>query len=735
VKRFLAAAVASLVLAAPAAAGAQEEPAEGRVLVVSYPRLDWERVVDERPPALLGLLERSAIASMSIRTIGPTTEPGEAYATIGAGNRAGTERESAGLAMPPDAIFEGGEARGAYLRRTGIEPTGQVLHIGAPRMQRRNNRLLYETEVGALGSALEEGDRTAAVIANADEGPAADAGLLHREASLAVMTSDGQVAGGVVGPELVVEDPVAPFGLRVDPAAAGAAFDEAWAEHDVVLLEMSDLERADTFAPNATPDAAEAAARGALEVADRLLAHALESVDLERDLVLVLGPTTPGGKSGLTVAAIAGAGIEPGQARSATTRRAGYVTLPDVAPTILGFFDLDVPDVMTGTEITSRGGDAPTIDDFEDLADVNDVTRFRDRAIGPVSVAFIVFQVLGYGLAVFALARHVDRLRPVVGFVALMTLAIPPVVFLSGLLPYHRLGLAGYGVAVFVAAAGLAALALAVGGRGTLVPPLLLVGLMLAVLLADIASGGRLQINTVFGYSPIVAGRFAGYGNQAFALLAMTSIVFVTGLWTLQRPQERRSWGPLAVAAGLCAVALVADGHPALGSDVGGVLALVPAYAVVLLLLGGVRMRWRTVLIIGVVTLGALAVFAAVDLARPEESRTHLGRLVSRLGGDDGSGGFATVLQRKAQTNVSILVSSVWTLIIPAAIAFLAFLTWRQPRLLRHLQSTVPGLRAALVGGLVAGLLGFALNDSGVAVPAMMLAVALPYVSWLAVRP
>jgi hypothetical protein len=185
----------------------------------------------------------------------------------------------------------------------------------------------------------------------------------------------------------------------------------------------------------------------------------------------------------------------------------------------------------------------------------------------------------------------------------------------------------------------------------------------------------------------------------------------------------------------VCAVAMVADGHPALGSDVGGVLALVPAYAVVLLLLAGVRIRLRTLLAIAVVTLAALAVFAAVDLARPEESRTHLGRLVARLGGDDGSGGFATVLQRKAQTNFSILVSSVWTLIIPVAIAFLAFLTWRQPRLLRQLQETVPGLRAALVGGLVAGLLGFALNDSGVAVPAMMLAVVLPYVSWLAVRP
>ena len=240
---FMVAALMVAVVASPA--GAQEERDEeredGRVLIISYPRLDWARVVAEQPPALLGLLGRSAIASMSIRTIGATTEPGEAYATIGAGNRAGADTTAAGLAMPPDAIFEGGEARGAYLRRTGIEPTGAVVHVGVARMQRRNDRLLYETEVGALGSALEADGRSTAVIANADEGPAADPQLLHREAAVAVMTEDGQVAGGVVGPELVVEDPAAPYGLRVESGRATSAFDAAWAAHDVVLLEMSDL--------------------------------------------------------------------------------------------------------------------------------------------------------------------------------------------------------------------------------------------------------------------------------------------------------------------------------------------------------------------------------------------------------------------------------------------------------------------------------------------------------------
>jgi len=38
------------------------------------------------------------------------------------------------------------------------------------------------------------------------------------------------------------------------------------------------------------------------------------------------------------------------------------------------------------------------------------------------------------------------------------------------------------------------------------------------------------------------------------------------------------------------------------------------------------------------------------------------------------------------------------------------------------------------VASLVAGIVGFALNDSGIAVPAMMLAVVLPYLAFLLVR-
>jgi hypothetical protein len=278
----------------------------------------------------------------------------------------------------------------------------------------------------------------------------------------------------------------------------------------------------------------------------------------------------------------------------------------------------------------------------------------------------------------------------------------------------------------------LAAAAACLARRHLLLPPLALVGLTLAILLVDIVTGGHRQIDTVLGYSPIVAGRFAGFGNLAYALVAVAAIVVATGTWSLTHTDRDGAatatsaprW-PLVVAVAVLAVTVAADGHPSLGSDVGGVLATVPAFAVTVMLLAGWRVSWRRVALVGVATGAVIAAFAALDLSRPEDDRTHLGRLAARLGEGDS----LTVIERKINTNLSILTSSVWTYVIPAAFAFLAFLTWRPTSFLAGLQGRVPGLRACLVGSLIVGSLGFALNDSGVAVPAMMFGVLLPYIS------
>jgi hypothetical protein len=719
-----------------AVATPESESPVDKVLILSLPTLDWAVVAEEQPPALSDLLARSALASLSVRTVGPQTSLREGYATVGAGARAVGADEATVLVGPGD-----------------VSPP---VVAALPEVQAANRALKYGAEPGALGRALGASGRTAAVVANADVLGPGGVREPHQEAVLALMDDRGRVDAGTVGPELSVEDPGAPGGVRADVGATTTAFSSAWAQADVVLLEAGDLART-SLAP--APEGRDQARRDALSRADELVASVLDEVDLDRHLVVVVAPASGRVEGdGLTVAAVAGPGVVPGPATSASTNRVGYTMLSDVAPTVLAALGLDVPTAMTGTAMTGTAmGTAPAAANgspsgvtaafdarVEDLVAAGEVATFRDDATGPFSVAFIVFQLLTYGLAAVALAWW-PRLSPVVGFCALITLAQPPLTFLSGLVRYDALGVVGYVAALFAGGAALAALALALarasapltGRARPLVAPLLLVGLTLVVLVGDILAGGSLQLDTVFGYSPIVAGRFSGYGNLAFALVSMAALVVVIGLWAVAAlvqgrrvPLPRRAW--LATAAAVFGVVVVADGHPALGADVGGVLALVPAALVALVLLSGARVRLGQGVAIVAATGAAVAAFAAADLARPAAERTHVGRFAAQVlnGGD----GVALVIERKIGANLSLLVSSVWALAIPFGLAFLVFLVRRRRGILRRLEAEVPGLRAGLVAALVLAVLGGALNDSGVAIPAMMLGVLLPYLTVLALK-
>jgi hypothetical protein len=287
-------------------------------------------------------------------------------------------------------------------------------------------------------------------------------------------------------------------------------------------------------------------------------------------------------------------------------------------------------------------------------------------------------------------------------------------------LPFHRLGLAafwGFLAVVSVAFAGVMwwgsrrrPLDALIGGLASLV--VLLVG--------DVVLGSHLQFDSGFGFSPEVAGRFIGFGNVSYAVLASASVL-LAGLLA----HRVRGRGGAVLAVGVLGIAVVADGAPFWGADVGGVLTMVPAFALAAVLLFHIRVRVRTLLLFVGGTLSALALAILVDLSRPASSRTHLARLVEQIGGE-GSSAFTTVLHRKLEMSLSTLWSSQWRPMVPLVLAFVAFLVWGPGHVFARLVARVPQLRAVLAGLALVAALGFALNDQGIVVPAVMLGVLAP---------
>ena len=149
---------------------------------------------------------------------------------------------------------------------------------------------------------------------------------------------------------------------------------------------------------------------------------------------------------------------------------------------------------------------------------------------------------------------------------------------------------------------------------------------------------------------------------------------------------RRGAWTGVA----LLVLVVIVDGAPFWGSDVGGILSVVPAYVVTAVMLLGLRVRWQTVgwSVLGLV--GVLAAATALDMSRAPEQRTHLGRLVERIE-DRGFGDFVVVVQRKLADNLGSLRSSVWGFVLPIALVLGLWLVLHARHRLRALVDGRPG--------------------------------------------
>ena len=185
--------------------------------------------------------------------------------------------------------------------------------------------------------------------------------------------------------------------------------------------------------------------------------------------------------------------------------------------------------------------------------------------------------------------------------------------------------------------------------NGTILTALLVAAAIPLAWLVDAAAGAPLAFNNPLGMNAVVAGRFYGVSNTAFALVAGALVVVIAGIWEVLGGGRRSA---LLVTALLGGAALLIDGAPQLGADVGGALTLVPTLAFLAAGLAGLRLSWRRWLAIGAATVLVVGGFAVVDLLRPG-GPTHLGRFARQVA--DGSA--AGVLGRKAYALVGPFVT------------------------------------------------------------------------------
>jgi hypothetical protein len=408
---------------------------------------------------------------------------------------------------------------------------------------------------------------------------------------------------------------------------------------------------------------------------------------------IVASASMPRGRRALgAFAASPACGLGRERLVSASTRQPDYVVLADLLPTTLRVLGIDGDLDDEGSVIRPVAGRRSV----DELVDRSDRARVAARSA-------VYFNTIAVGAALLGLFASVmdGRWRRRWGA---CLLALPGAMVLIQLVSWWRWGpLAGVSMAVGAALVIGGAVDALLGRRPRLVVALL--ASSTAVILGlDVATGGLLELDSGIANNAIGAGRFAGMGNVPYGYF-VAACLLTAGI-ALER-WGRRAVAPLVVALG---VAVVVDGAPTLGADVGGVIAAVPAYA--LLLTAWRRrlplMRLAMLAVSGVVVLAA---FAAFDVSRPEGRMTHLGRTLT-------NGELGDTIIRRELAALQSFQRSTWCVVLLVALVGLTVM-WEQLPRTRPLQVTL-----AAIG--VAAFLGTFVNDSGVAVAGGMAAVAWP---------
>ncbi len=678
--------MASSTWARSAAAG---EPS-GAVVLIGTGGISWSDVDQETTPNLWLLLRDGSSAALSVRSVYSNTCPIDGWLGVSAGARAaaprtGPERNPANRPCPGAPVV----ANGSVLQWPG--------YLEAAEQERFDSRL------GLLGDTAAAGDLCVKAVQ-----PFAAAGGARRDGRIEQYApwSEQQMLEDLNGCPITLVD----VGSLRDP-------DDVTTGESVEGTRQQQLTEIDTRI-------GEVIAAGPLG-ADYVVASLSDAGRSERlRLVVARGPN-----------------FSPGVLVSQSTKQRGLAQAPDVTATVLSAVGLPVPDAVAGAPLTVDK--APDNSErraqarLTYLADYDEASHEVHDLVEPFFTVFAYGQLAIYLLVLLVykgrLGSETTRVRTLsrVRVISVAAASVPVSTFLANLLPWWRFPVAMISV---VAAVGLFVAIIATAalrgpwGRWALGPMAFVSATTMAVLAVDVMTGSRLQLSSLMGLQPVVGGRFYGMGNPTFALFATATILLCTAVSSMLVLAGRRRAAALAVAV-IGGFALVVDAMPFWGADGGGPPALLPGLAYLVLAVLGLRLTWKRLLLVAVAVVAVFFLVAGADWLRPASSRTHLGRFVQAI--IDGNA--LDIVIRKGEQNIDILLGNApLTLLVPAALLFVIYVLARPTswgsRAMQRSYDQAPTLRAGLIALLITLTIGFLINDSGVAIPAVGATLAVPLI-------
>ncbi|HEY1330468.1 MAG TPA: hypothetical protein VGH10_03210 [Actinomycetota bacterium] len=390
---------------------------------------------------------------------------------------------------------------------------------------------------------------------------------------------------------------------------------------------------------------------------------------------------------------------------SETTRQAGLVANVDVAPTVLAFFGIPEPSAMDGSPITVTGSAAPFALHRRHL----DQRRIR-VPIQLLELAIAVVAAVAVWIALARRRRSALSSGAAAGarFAILTLVAMPIPMALAGWLPRLTYWVTiPYLIGVSVL---LALLSLRFASGSPLGPLSFLGAVGAGAILLDLALGGHGLRVPLLGGTMFDGVRLYGLPN-AFEATLLAGVLFAA----FRFPPWQG--GAVLFASGIVA------GWPSLGADLGGALTLFVAAGLWWQLRSRGRLRVREVALAAAVALAGLAIVLLASRYLAGGAATHVTHFVRQSGGRIPA--FLAEVRHRLGVGLRQVAHAPAALIpllgLPAAL----WLTLAAPRPIDEGLAVEPGWRDVIVVLLLSSMVGFFVNDTGLAAAAPCFLYAL----------
>lgn len=703
--------------AAPTSADS-DTPNEGAphpVVFIGTPGLSWSDVSPEDTPAIWELLDGS-IGSLSVRSIRTVACPLDGWLALNAAERA------AGPSSDCNVL---------------VDPVNSEIPVWED-IEESVSEQNYSAPLGQLDTNL-----TQAGVSSVAIGPGA---------GVALANDSGWVAN---------------YEPRLTPGEGLARqVQHATSAHDLVVIDTGPIRPA--------PKGAYSTSEQFHADQVRIINNRVEAIkrgidDSGREPTIIFASLADRSSPSARVFAITGGDWSGGVITSPSTRQPGYSLTTDLHATVLN--ELGVSGKYQGNPVRAE----PSTLSLHERVEAERDRQRQSEVLQPPIIPTFFFTMVVVNVALYAavaiglkrpnmsrfnawLHRRVGKVPPqvdgtwlpprtnvlrVMRVVALSVASLPVASYVANFLPWWRTETPGLVLTLTIigAIAVLVTIALAGPWRNTpLGPATVIAGILALILAGDVALGSPLQLGSVMGNPPVVAGRWYGMNNTAFAQFSTAMILLSIAC---AQPFVRRNHRVVAaiIITAFGVVTAFIDGAPFLGADFGGPPAILPAFFILALLAAGVRLTIKRVSLVFLATAAIVVAIAFIDWLRPADERSHIGNFFQQVL----DGQLLIVVWRKLDANLRVLMGNrPLTILALSAVALVVFVLARpirteisEPRGGRYawlsggtpikaMGQKAPLLGSALVGAALVAGLGMAANDSGIAIPANVAAVLVP---------